>query len=75
MKTFGVEIWEKISVMQKVGLIIKAESEKELDALIKSGEFSKNILDYIHIMTEWSTEEHLGYDTTNYRILSEKESQ
>lgn len=75
MKTFKVKIWEKISVWQEANVVIEAESEKELDALFKSGEFSKNILDYENINTEWSTEEHLEYDTTEYRILSEKENQ
>lgn len=75
MKTYKVSVWEKISVWQEVGIVIESESEKELDALFKSGEFSKNILDYETISTEWSTEEHLEYNTTEYRILSEKENQ
>jgi hypothetical protein len=75
MKTYKVKIWEKVSVWQEVGVVIEAESEKELDALFVSGEFSKNILDCENISTEWSTEEHLEYDTTKYRILSEKENQ
>lgn len=75
MKTYKVKIWEKVSVWQEVGMVIEAQSEKELDALFKSGEFSKNILDYETISTEWSTEEHLEYDTTKYRILSERENQ
>ena len=75
MKTYKVRVWEKVSVWQEVGVVIEAESEKELDALFKSGEFSKNILDYETISTEWSTEEHLEYDTTKYRIMSERENQ
>lgn len=75
MKTYKVSVWEKISVWQEVGIVIESESEKELDALFKSGEFSKNIsdFDYDHIVTDWSTEKHIEYDTTKYRILSEKE--
>lgn len=75
MKTFKVRVLEKISVCQEVGVVIEAESEKELDALLKSGDFSKNILDYETISTDWNTEEHLEYDTTEYRILSERENQ
>lgn len=73
MKAYKILIWEKISVWQEVGVVIEAESEKEIDALLKSGEFSKNILDYETINTEWSTEKHIEYDATKYRILSEKE--
>ena len=75
MKTYKVKIWEKVSVWQEVGVVIEAESEKEIDALLKSGEFPKHILDYENISTEWSTEEHLEYDTEKYRILSERENQ
>lgn len=76
MKAYKIVISEKVSVWKEIGVVIEAKSKKELDALLKSGEFTNNILDFDYdlVITDCSTEKHIDYDTTNYRILSEKEN-
>lgn len=79
MKTFKVRMWEKISVWQQTTLLIEAKSKKELNALLRSGDFSyeenlNDILDCSDFKEDWHTEEHMEYDTSDYKILSEKEN-
>lgn len=78
MKTFKVRVWEKISVWQQVTLHIKAKSRKELNALLKSGDFSygenlNDIVDCSDFKEDWHTERHMEYDISDYKILSEQE--
>lgn len=72
MKTFRVFTDEQITVWQRVGLVIKAESERELEEIMnepalfakamKDGriEYNGEVLPY------WETEDHKDWDHDKY---------
>jgi hypothetical protein len=68
MPSFKVEMWEQVSVWQRVKVVINAESEDDLDQKLKSNSFQ--IEDAFDADPDWNTEAHLGYDTEGYALLA-----
>lgn len=68
MSDFKVEMWEQVSVWQRVKVVINAESEEDLHEKIRGNCFQ--IEDCYDADPDWNTEEHLEYDTSNYEILA-----
>ena len=68
MPSFKVEMWEQVSVWQRIKVVINAESEEDLAQKIKDNTFT--IDDCYDADPDWNTETNLGYDTDNYEILA-----
>lgn len=68
MPSFKVEMWEQVSVWQRVKVVISAESEEDLAHKIKTDSFTLD--DCYDADPDWNTEAHLEYDTSNFEILA-----
>lgn len=68
MPSFKVEMWEQVSVWQRVKVVISADSEGALHEKIKNNSFVLD--DCYDADPDWNTEAHLEYDTSNYEILA-----
>jgi uncharacterized SAM-dependent methyltransferase len=68
MPNFKVQLWEQVSVWQQVKVVIKAESEAELEQKLKSNSFV--LEDCFDADPDWNTEAHLDYDTEDYALLA-----
>jgi hypothetical protein len=73
MPNFKVEMWEQVSVWQRVKVVINADSEDDLDQKLKSNSFQ--IEDAFDADPDWNTEAHLGYDTEDYDLLAKWENE
>jgi hypothetical protein len=67
LSQFKVSIWEKVSVWQQTTVLVVAESREALDKSIKEGSFE--IADWIDSDPEWSTEEHMCFESDDYEVL------
>lgn len=68
MPKFKVEMWEQVSVWQRVKVVIEAETEEELHEKIRGNSFQ--VEDCYDADPDWNTEAHLEYDTDNYEVLA-----
>jgi hypothetical protein len=72
MKTFRVSTDEQITVWQRVGLVIQAESERELEEIMNEPAlFAKAMaegrIEYNgEVSPYWETEEHKGWEHDTY---------
>jgi uncharacterized SAM-dependent methyltransferase len=73
MPNFKVQLWEQVSVWQQVKVVIKAESEADLEQKLKSNSFV--LEDCFDADPDWNTEAHLDYDTGDYVLLATWENQ
>jgi uncharacterized SAM-dependent methyltransferase len=73
MPNFKVQLWEQVSVWQQVKVVIKAESEAELEQKLKSNSFV--LEDCFDADPDWNTEAHLDYDTEGYVLLATWENE
>jgi hypothetical protein len=68
MPSFKVEMWEQVTVWQRVKVVISADSEEALHEKIKSNSFVLD--DCYDADPDWNTEAHLEYDTSSYELLA-----
>lgn len=69
MNEYKVELWEQVTVWQKVKVVIKAESKEDLDQKLKGNCFL--VEDCYDADPDWNTEFHVEYDTNGYALLDE----
>ena len=63
MPKFEIKRLEQISVWQEVVMLVDSENESAL----LNGDYE--ILDYLNLETDWSTEQHLSFDNQCMEIL------
>jgi hypothetical protein len=63
MPKFEIKRLEQISVWQEVVVLVDSENESAL----LNGDYE--ILDYLNLETDWSTEQHLSFDNQRMEIL------
>jgi ABC-type ATPase with predicted acetyltransferase domain len=66
MKTYKIQLDEKVSVWQRLEMIVEAEDEQTLKKQIERQ--SLNIIEMVDVETFHDTEEFLEYDTEYLEI-------